>query len=105
MLGQREKEGERERDREWGEELAEEKREGGEHCRYFDAKVIRHAWHYSWLGGGGRERERNRALDPNVTEADLMKWKVRNVAPATPACTGSAPALPQRANQELRGEG
>ena len=38
--------GERGARREW--------REGG--CRYFDAKVIRHAWHYSQPGDGGRER-------------------------------------------------
>lgn len=46
----------KEREREGGEELAEERGRGGG-CRYFDAKVIRHAWHYSKLGdGGGRER-------------------------------------------------
>lgn len=47
----------------------------------------------------------HQALDLNVAEADLMRWKVRNVAPATPASTGSALALPQRANKELRGVG
>lgn len=47
----------RERERCWGNGERGERREwreGG--CRYFDAKVIRHAWHYSQPGDGGRER-------------------------------------------------
>lgn len=43
-----------------GKELAGERGRG--RWLYFDAKVIRHAWHYSWLGGGGRERQWKRAL-------------------------------------------
>lgn len=74
-------------------------------CLYFDAKMIRHAWHYSQPGSGGREGEGRRALDPNVTKSDLMKWKVRNVAPAAPARTGPIRGLQQRASRELRGAG
>lgn len=90
------------REREKGDEL---EGSGGGGSWYFDAKVIRHAWHYSQLGNGGMKGQRNRAFDPNVTKADLVKWKVSSVAPATPACTGSTLALLQRPSWKPRGVG
>lgn len=66
-----------------GGEQVGRKREAGGSCRYFDAKAIGHTWHYSWLCSGGGGRQPRRALDPNVTEADLMKWKVSTGALAT----------------------
>lgn len=44
-------------------------------------------------------------LDPNVIKADLMKWKVRNEAPAAPWCSGSILVILQRTNRETRAEG
>lgn len=47
----------------------------------------------------------NEHLYPNVNEADLMKWKVKNVSLATSPHAGSALGLLQRAKQELMGVG
>lgn len=51
-------------------------------CRYFDAKAIRHTWHYTRCYSGGGRMQLEQLFDPNGTEADLMKGKVNVQTPA-----------------------
>lgn len=50
-------------------------RRGG-HGWGFDAKMIRHTWHYTQRCGGGGRRQPERLFDLNATRAVLMKAKV-----------------------------
>lgn len=79
----------------------------GGRCLDFDAKMIRHAWHYSWLfgWGWGQRGSPTKALRPNVTKSDPRKRKVRNAAPATQAHAHPTFMLQQRADQKLWGVG
>lgn len=66
-------------------------RSGGVECRgwvcwYFEAKTIRHTWHYSWFcrRGGGR-RQLERLFDTSTSRDALLKEKVSVETPASPA--------------------
>lgn len=76
-------------------------------CLHFDAKMIRHAWHYSWLCGWGlgERGSPTETLRPNVTKSDFRKWKVRNAAPATQAHAHPTFMPQQRADPKLWGVG
>lgn len=53
--------------------------------------------------GEGSEGGPGRAARLNVTKSDIIKWKVRNVAPATRVCVSPGPCAPAKGNQELGG--
>lgn len=76
-------------------------------CLHFDAKTIRHAWHYSWLCGWGlgERGSPTETLRPNVTKSDFRKWKVRNAAPAAQAHAHPTFMPQQRADPKLWGVG
>lgn len=75
-------------------------------CLYFDAKMIRHAWHYSRSGSGGREgagRASTRSECHQIRSHEVEGQKCSTCRPSSRR--PPIRALQQRASRELRGAG